>query len=185
MSGQAGRRRAARWLWVAVVVGLEIWLWRGRGWVLLAGLVCMLVAAWVYARLWTVHRLPAGVVWRALASFERRQLDDASRFPNLRLGAARPSRWRADKVVGTLMVDAKGLLWLPRRGPIWGTKVSGRVRVTWSDLVDVRVARAPGKIPGLGGLVVIETEDQPALSGEFLGSGPALRRVLTSKARTQ
>jgi hypothetical protein len=164
------------WTLIIASILLRIWL---TGWTAFFIAVAVILVCGVYARVWTVRSRPVGTSWWAPTSFQRRLLDDPARFPGVKLSA----KWRAALVSGTvagrLIVSADGIRWLGSRWLLGGlSTASGRVELPWPLISQVTVEGAPGKLPWIGGLVVITLTDGFVLEGEFLCSPSALRAVL-------
>lgn len=139
----------------------------------------LLAFAW-YARVWGARSHRPGVLWSAPVNVPRHMLDIPARFPSLRLAP----QWRTWLILGQcggkLVLNKDGVTWHCRRWMSFGVRTaSGRIDLPWNEVDSVDVQRAVGKLPGLGGLVVIRLADGVVLAGEFLGSQTALRAALS------
>lgn len=180
MAGSPHRRKpsAMEWLAGVAIVGSFVrvlWL----GWTPFFVLLGILLAFAWYARVWGARSHRAGVLWSAPVNVPRYMLDYPALFTDLRLAP----QWRSwlimGRVGGRLILNQDGVTWLCRRWMSFGVPTaSGRIHMPWSEIDSVDVQRAVGKIPGLGGVVVIRLADAVVLACEFLGSQPALRAAL-------
>ena len=181
MVGSPRRRRTAAVEWVGgfAFVGALVRV-LSHGWTPFFVVLGILMAFFWYARVWSARSQRAGVLWSASVNLFRYMLDHpAGRFTDARLAP----QWRSwlimGHVGGKLILSQDGVTWLSRRWMSFGVRTaSGRIQLPWSEIDSVDVQRAVGKIPGLGGVVVITLADGWVLAGEFLGSQTALRRVL-------
>lgn len=175
------RRRktsAIEWLTAVAFVGAlarVFWL----GWTPFFVVLGILLACAWYARVWGARSHRPGVLWSAPVNAPRYMLDNPARFPRLRLAP----RWRSWLIMGQLggklILNQHGVTWLCRRWMSFGVRTSsGRIELPWTEIESVDVQRAVGKIPGLGGVVVIRLADGVVLACEFLGSQTALRAAL-------
>ena len=150
------------------------------GWTPLFVVLGILLAFAWYARVWGARSHRPGVLWSAPANVPRYMVDSPARFPALRLAP----RWRSWLIMGQcggkLVLNQDGVTWLCRRWMSFGVRTaSGRIDLSWNEVDSVDVQRAVGKLPGLGGVVVIRLADGVVLACEFLGSQPALRAALS------
>lgn len=149
-------------------------------------LIAIGVAVLIGAALWTyaieqTRRKFVGTpdLWNGLVSYRRTDLERAH-IATLRVTRAPIRRLvGADIAVGRMALRADGLSWRPNRWWSLGLPLArGSIQVPWSDVADVSVTDAPGKVSSLGGVLAVRRTDGPELSGEFLGSQDALREAL-------
>jgi uncharacterized protein (DUF486 family) len=178
------RRKASAIEWVAGVAFVSVVLRVvSHGWTLFFVVLGILLAFAWYARVWSARSHRSGVLWSASVNLPRYMLaHPASRFTELRLAP----QWRSwlimGHVGGKLILNQDGVTWLCRRWMSFGVRTaSGRIQLPWSEIDSVDIQRAVGKIPGLGGVIVITLADGWVLAGEFLGSAPALRAALAQR----
>lgn len=180
MAESPRRRRASAvdWLVGVAFVAALVRVLR-LGWTPFFVVLGILLAFVWYARVWGARSHRPGVLWSAPVNMPRYMLDDPARFTALRLTA----RWRSwlimGRIGGLLILNQDGVTWLCRRWMSFGVRTaSGRIDLPWSEIDSVDIQRAVGKLPGLGGVVVIRLVDGVVLACEFLGSQTAVRAAL-------
>ena len=119
-------------------------------------------------------------LWNGLVNYRRSDLERVA-FPTLRIRRARVRRLLGtDIAFGRMEVGVEGISWHPNRWLSMGFAMAkGSFQIPWSEVAEVNVKDAPGKVSSLGGIVTIMTKQNgESLSGEFLGSQQALRQAL-------
>lgn len=153
---------------------------QGTAAIALAGAGGVLVLCAIYVFVWTV-RAHGQALWRAPVQLSRSLLSQSQHFPQVHIGRGARTFLAQGKVGGRLQVRVDGIHWtagsLLMPGP---NKASGSLELSWDQVARIAVTNVPYKLPWLGGILEIETQDGLPLRGEFLGSQGALRTALES-----